>query len=80
MQLQKMCLIPGNAERAQRLTHSAQVELARYEREQSRTGCALPNAEALLLAAQQADAIYSRAFQELALQVRQRLSCRLIAW
>ena len=49
--------------------HVPQVELARYERQQSRQGGVLPQAEALLLAAQQADAIYGRAFQELALQV-----------
>ena len=49
----------------------SQVELARYERQQSRKGAALPQAEALLLATQQADAIYSQAFQELALQVQQ---------
>ena len=34
----------------------------------------LPQAEALLLAAQQADSIYSTAFQELALQVTCQLS------
>ena len=48
----------------------SQVELARYERQQSRKVGALPQAEALLLAAQQAEAIYSQAFQELALQVK----------
>ena len=53
--------------------HVPQVELARYERQQSRQGGVLPQAEALLLAAQQADTIYSRAFHELALQVLPQL-------
>ena len=51
----------------------AQVELARFERQQARKGATLPQAEALLLAAQQADSIYSTAFQELALKVTRQL-------
>ena len=51
------------------------MELARFERQQARKGATLLQAEALLLAAQQADSIYSTAFQELALQV----TCQLFA-
>ena len=48
-----------------------QVELGQLERQQTRkAGAALPEAEALLLATQQADRIYGKAFQEFTLQVR----------
>ena len=51
-----------------------QVELGQLERQQTRkAGVALPKAEALLLATQQADRIYGKAFQEFTLQV-QRLA------
>ena len=48
-----------------------QVELGQLERQQTRkAGAALPKAEALLLATQQADRIYGKAFQEFTLQVQ----------
>lgn len=48
-----------------------QVELDQLERQRGRKAeAALPEAEALLLATQQADRIYSQAFQEFILQVQ----------
>ena len=47
------------------------MELGQLERQQTRkAGAALPKAEALLLATQQADRIYGKAFQEFTLQVQ----------
>ena len=47
------------------------MELGQFERQQTRkAGAALPKAEALLLATQQADRIYGKAFQEFTLQVQ----------
>ena len=55
------------------------MELGQLERQQtSKAGAALPKAEALLLATQQVDRIYSKAFQEFTLQVQMLMQAHSI--